>query len=954
VNGVQAKKVLSYVMLPEVIPRAKVLFASGFGYIAFLMANIYGAVRLLPRGHAYLNPANIGHFGVLHVIGEAANNLVISKKNIDQLAIFVAMLLGVVIIIAQIALVLIAILFPEAHAVVPNMAASIFLTPNPSGATVTDMAFVVLDQVFGVPQLFCTEGKMCTPVMPGNVRWPFHIAFHELLRFYSMGLLLIGVIIFLYYVVVVVGETATTGHPFGQRFQNAWAPIRLVVALGLLVPIQYGMNSSQYIVLYAAKYGSGFATNGWLQFNTTLRGNAQFPAGVGANPTGERSSLLSRPKTPDMAGLAQTMSLVHACAYAYWKTDPAAQGTPSPPSNNFYIKAYLVKNPQTWMTNTAEFLAWDPMIDYPAALAFYNNSDIIIRFGRHDPANPVAEREKGGVTPLCGDIRIPVNYLKTRGQGITGAPALGGPDAMQEHYYNMVRFLWFNTNPPLVKALSQRYMEMALNRKPDDRCSIGCGWGAVNALPSCTTPATPECQTAQTIGGRGRQLLIEEIQTLIDGQITTSWNNYNANATDVQMQNPVLDRGWAGAGIWYNTIAEINGAFVGAVLGVPTFVRYPDVMERVREERRKNDSDVSPKMQFNTNLKDGRPAEIGGPMNNLEIAQKLNDYYLWWNRDDPSATVADKTVTGGAFHDAINAIFGMGGLFSMRQENAHIHPLAQLAAVGKSLVDSAIINIGTSTVTAGLGGILRIADPHGSAGALAEVASNITMTIAFLGLTAGFILYYVLPFLPFLYFFFAFGTWVKSIFEAMVGAPLWALAHMRLDGEGLPGDSASSGYFLIFEIFVRPILTVFGLIASILILTAQVRMLNFLWTLVTTNLTGSHLQTGFTGFTVFMLPRNTIDQFFFTIVYAVIVYMMATASFKLIDKIPDQLLRFMGVGVSAFSDINPDPTEGLTRYAALGGITVGREMTQGIRGLAKGVGGTVGDELQGVANAFKK
>jgi len=236
-------------------------------------------------------------------------------------------------------------------------------------------------------------------------------------------------------------------------------------------------------------------------------------------------------------------------------------------------------------------------------------------------------------------------------------------------------------------------------------------------------------------------------------------------------------------------------------------------------------------------------------------------------------------------------------------------------------------------------------------GQLAEIASSITMTIAFLGLTAGFILYYVLPFLPFLYFFFAFGTWVKSIFEAMVGAPLWALAHLRIDGEGLPGDSASSGYFLIFEIFVRPILTVFGLIAALVILSAQVRMLNFLWTLVTTNLTGSH---PIAGVTASMLPKGSIDQFFYTIVYAIIVYMMATASFKLIDKIPDQLLRFMGAGVSAFSDINPDPTEGLTRYAALGGITVGKEVTGGLRAFSSKVGGSLGDELQGVANAIKK
>jgi conjugal transfer/type IV secretion protein DotA/TraY len=67
-----------------------------------------------------------------------------------------------------------------------------------------------------------------------------------------------------YFAIVVVAETAQTGTPFGKRFNSLWAPLRLVMAFGLLIPISYGLNSGQYIVLYAAKYGANFATNGWI------------------------------------------------------------------------------------------------------------------------------------------------------------------------------------------------------------------------------------------------------------------------------------------------------------------------------------------------------------------------------------------------------------------------------------------------------------------------------------------------------------------------------------------------------------------------------------------------------------------------------------------------------------------------------------------------------------------
>ena len=192
----------------------------------------------------------------------------------------------------------------------------------------------------------------------------------------------------------------------------------------------------------------------------------------------------------------------------------------------------------------------------------------------------------------------------------------------------------------------------------------------------------------------------------------------------------------------------------------------------------------------------------------------------------------------------------------------------------------------------------------------------------------------------------------------MVGVPLWALAHLRLDGEGLPGDSASNGYFLIFEIFLRPILTVFALVAAILIFSAQVRVLHLIWGLVIDNLTGHSdiYQLGVIspGTQMEVIRRETIDQFFFTILYTVIVYMLATASFKLIDQIPDNILRWMGAGVSSFSDINDDATQGLTRYAAIGGLTVGQKLAGSAQQVGTGVRNIIGRESGKLGELTKK
>ena len=233
--------------------------------------------------------------------------------------------------------------------------------------------------------------------------------------------------------------------------------------------------------------------------------------------------------------------------------------------------------------------------------------------------------------------------------------------------------------------------------------------------------------------------------------------------------------------------------------------------------------------------------------------------------------------------------------------------------------------------------------------------SGIFVSLTTIGLAIGFILYYVLPFLPFIYFFFAVGGWVKSIFEAMVGVPLWALAHLRVDGNGFPGDSASNGYFLIFEIFVRPILTVFGLIAGLAIFSAMARTLNGVFDLLIANMSGfecvQDMGGGALAFgdcttgTVLYLEekRSIVDEFFYTIIYTIIVYLLATSSFKLIDQIPNSILRWAGAGVQSFGDNRDDPTQGLVQYAAFGGANMAGQvsgaLTEGARAGGLAVGG---------------
>jgi hypothetical protein len=92
-----------------------------------------------------------------------------------------------------------------------------------------------------------------------------HNALRTLCTFYSGAILVFSVLIVMYHLVMIVGETAHTGIPFGKRNKQMWTAIRLVMALGLLVPVA-GFNTAQFMIMRLAYWGSGLASNAWDAF----------------------------------------------------------------------------------------------------------------------------------------------------------------------------------------------------------------------------------------------------------------------------------------------------------------------------------------------------------------------------------------------------------------------------------------------------------------------------------------------------------------------------------------------------------------------------------------------------------------------------------------------------------------------------------------------------------------
>ena len=862
--------VARYTLLPGVLPRIRDFVGSGFAHLSFFMANVYRAVRLLPAGHPYLDYGNLGRYGLWNVIAEARSNLVFSRKNIDQIMVFFCLLLGMVLLVVQCGLLGMSIFVQSAWAGGTGAWwARFFETPTPD----TDLAFVTLDRIFGIPDIY---NSRIANGADGPFPSPFHQGLHELFSYYSIGIFAVAIVIIIYYVITLVAETAESGQPFGRRF-NGWAGARLILCIALLAPISNGMNIAQLGTLRVAKWGSSLATNGWILFNETIED--------GQTQLGQPNNLIAIPNRPALNNYLEWATLSLVChymqRYIYDRT----------------IDWYVVRTVPASAANANVGVAFMRLEDatYDQARVIAADGTITVIAGEEDPG--YATTERSAIKPYCGIVAFQVVDVEN-----------AGAISMQRAYYESMQSSltgWSLTawsHYSIAESIALRFTP-TVNRNPSSNGFLGL-------------LGTLDVATLRNI----RASLLQELQDAIDAGRTAAqnqaeWNTYHQ------------EYGWGGAGMWYNRLAEYNGSFFTAVYNLPTPVRYPEVMEWVRERRGEEEEQVQPRDRYRPYRTDSDLENPTGLMDfrdqgELYMAQAM--YYVQRNWE-PAYIPSDQN----AMLDYINLVFGTSGLFNMRRNiDEGVHPLAALVGIGSSLVQSTVINLGAAALGGAMGGAGYMTNTA-ILKTLGVAITSLTFKIALLGLSIGFLLFYVVPFLPFLYFTFAFGGWIKAVFEAMVGLPLWALAHLRIDGEGINGPMATDGFFLVFEIFVRPIVIVIALISSVSIFSAMITVLNSVWDLVITNLVG-HMPAGAAPVATPGAPavttglieslRNTVDKLFYTVVYAVVVYVIGLSSFKMIDLVPNYVLRWMGKGIRTIGEgeLSEDPGQGLLRNVSMG------------------------------------
>jgi len=144
-------------------------------------------------------------------------------------------------------------------------------------------------------------------------------------------------------------------------------------------------------------------------------------------------------------------------------------------------------------------------------------------------------------------------------------------------------------------------------------------------------------------------------------------------------------------------------------------------------------------------------------------------------------------------------------------------------------------------------------------------------------ISAGGLLAVYTPLIPYVIFTFGAIAWMISAVEAMVAGPLVALGIISPSGHEIMGK-AEPALLLLFAIFLRPSLMIFGLIAAMLLATVVVTMI------------GATFNYIFQGT---LIPSDIISLIFILVAYIGLILAGLNKCFAVINLIPQQVMRWI-------------------------------------------------------------
>lgn len=331
--------------------------------------------------------------------------------------------------------------------------------------------------------------------------------------------------------------------------------------------------------------------------------------------------------------------------------------------------------------------------------------------------------------------------------------------------------------------------------------------------------------------------------------------------------------GWMAAGAWYQTIAMETDAMREATSSSFGYTEPTSLNETFAHELQQAIERTSDSTSPVSGGSGGKAAEaftICGvlksvtPTGNCSFGQAVTGYLI------------NFTSTSGG------RVVGLGS-------TSTINPILAMKSMGDylTLVGDAIQDLGLLLgMTEKLGTVAKIGGTVtgqawlAASGKVAEKVAKRLAPLAMPMILLGLLMAIYIPLIPFITWFGALISYATIFVESIAAAPLWGMAHLDPNGEGM-GQRTQHGYLFLLNMLLRPILMLVGFIAASALMIILGSILYAMFMPAMANVQGDST-TGLYSILAFLA------------IFWIINLTLVQGAMNMIFVIPDQVLNWLG------------------------------------------------------------
>lgn len=728
--------------------------------------------------------------------------------------------------------------------------------------------------------------------------------------FFNTTMLSVAVLIVVYIVVVGTVMTAHEGK-FMHKWNSLWTPLRVVLGIVCVMPVypSYTYSILQHIIMWVVIQGIGAADYLWTSTNNfiqtgeiTVSPDVTAPTNIKAifsALTCEKSAAISNPAAPAMA---------NGSKFNYFCNDNP---------NAAFCGAQAV-NP-TSIDPASTNYSFGPNGSC-GTLTYCNQTQLCSGSGANSLECAVCQAQIAALPNILNDLRSLAGDLVAKRDLV-----------YQQYYYQSLKADAANKVmpgsqvPPSVPAWIQNY----------------CSLPSININPCTSVGGLPPPQIAQQGPGNdvaeniyfgafidndvypkinGKDFIGYEANYLA-GEISAAANRWWAAQT--QNKKPTgayadaANAGWGLAGGYYYFIANKQIQLYHATSPAWSVSAPDPALAQPSNDMSNyisNYQTASTIMKWTYTLYNGfypgGPASSGtggGPAGATftfggQAAESMSEI-----SGDLSTAFNNMTTgfTGGSSLTKLQQV-GVGLLVSVETLYSLILGLAFGLGIAGTFTG---FGLGTGVINPGIGGLSLMYSLFAPA-FFALLAWMITL--------GGTLAVYV-PLIPYVIFMFGVLGWIIAVIEAMVAAPLVALGIIAPGGEHEILGKSAPALMLLFSIFLRPSLMVFGLMLGGLVADLMVNI----------------LQTTFWSLAVSDIHSwDPLSVMFFLSAFLGLLVLAVNKSFALIHIIPSRVMAWIS-GQAAYGEEGGEAVQGVRSDVGSGTSAAGGGVQSSSREMGK-------------------